>query len=175
MRKNRPSFQFYPADFLADENVRLMNNQARGCYIMLLCHCWREGSIPSDIEELAALCGEDVEAMRVMWSRVGKCFTPKTKMNGRLVQRRLLKEKRKQDEYHKRKSDAGKKGAKARWDKELEQPKENDTANGSAIDVPMAKNCSSASTSASASSSSASSTARNKLFINAEDDDGRPR
>jgi hypothetical protein len=34
-----PAFQFYPKDFLTDENVRVMSLQERGAYITLLCLC----------------------------------------------------------------------------------------------------------------------------------------
>ena len=44
--KNPPSFQFYPQDFLADLNVRDMNDKELGMYIKLLCHCWIEDGLP---------------------------------------------------------------------------------------------------------------------------------
>lgn len=34
-----PAFQFYAAEFLADENVVLMTNQEVGCYIKLMAYC----------------------------------------------------------------------------------------------------------------------------------------
>ena len=52
-----PAFQFYAAEFLADENVVLMTNQELGCYMKLMCYCWREGSIPSEIPKIAKCVG----------------------------------------------------------------------------------------------------------------------
>ena len=69
-----PAFQFYPAEFLADENVVLMSNQELGCYVKLMCYCWREGSIPSDVQKIARLCGEDGLAMAELWTAIRPCF-----------------------------------------------------------------------------------------------------
>jgi hypothetical protein len=55
MAERAPSFQFYPKDFLTDERVRLMSYAERGIYITLLCHCWLEGSLPSDAKLLTKL------------------------------------------------------------------------------------------------------------------------
>ena len=174
MSKKRPSFQFYPADFLADENVTLMSNQALGCYIRLLCYCWREGSIPSAIEDLAGLCSEEIDAMQLLWPRLEKCFVKQRGKHGRLAHPRLKVERKKQDEYSKLKSEAGKKGAKSRWDKEIRNPEENGTchasANGGATNVPMAKNGSSSSTSASVSSSASTPSTSSSLDADAPSD-----
>lgn len=72
--KSSPAFQFYPADFLADETVALMPLAARGAYITLLCYCWREGSIPTDMNRLGRLCGIDGSAMAQLWEDIYKCF-----------------------------------------------------------------------------------------------------
>jgi putative transposase len=40
-----PAFQFYAADWLADEAVSVMGLEEEGAYIRALCYCWREGSI----------------------------------------------------------------------------------------------------------------------------------
>jgi len=53
-----PAFQFYAAEWLADENVRLMTLEETGAYIDALAICWREGSIPACPEMLARLIGK---------------------------------------------------------------------------------------------------------------------
>lgn len=107
-----PAFQFYPADFLADENVVLMSNREVGCYIKLMCYCWRQGSIPKDVTAIARLCGEDEISMVNLWPQISKCFTP----NGeRHIHKRLEKERQKQISHRRERSESGKRGAAKRW------------------------------------------------------------
>lgn len=139
MKKSPPAFQFYPADFLSDEHVVLMSNQELGCYIKLLCYCWREGSVPSDIPRIARLCGESVDAMALLWSAIGSCFIELDSKPGRLINPRLDKERKKQEEYRKERSESGRKGAISRWSGK----------NGSAMAKHMAQNSSLSSSSSS--------------------------
>jgi uncharacterized protein YdaU (DUF1376 family) len=127
-----PSFQFYPADFLSDENVVMMSNRELGCYMKLMCYCWREGSIPADMNKIARLCGEDGSAMADLWTAISGCFDTAENDASRLVHFRLEKERNKQTEYKKERSDSGRKGAESRWGKASK-------ANGSAIAQPLAE------------------------------------
>jgi uncharacterized protein YdaU (DUF1376 family) len=134
-----PAFQFYPSEFLADENVAMMSNREVGCYIKLLCYCWREGSIPSEIEKIAKLCGEDSSAMAQLWLSLSSCFSSAITSHGsaidshpRLINKRLEIERKKQEEHRKERSESGSRGAKSRWSKELSN-------HGSAIAQPMAQ------------------------------------
>lgn len=117
--KELPFFQFYPSDFLVDENVILMTNRAIGCYIKLLSHCWLEGSVPSDYERMSILCGESEDDMEEIFEMyLAACF--KQNGNRRLTNPRLEKERNKIEQVRKLKSEAGKRGMKARWDKGLD-------------------------------------------------------
>jgi uncharacterized protein YdaU (DUF1376 family) len=123
------AFQFYPADFLSDENVVLMSNVEVGCYIKLLCFCWKQGSIPANIDLISRLCNEPYEKMAELWPSIEPCFH-----NGqpdRLIHPRLEIERKKQENFSKERSESGKKGAKKRW--------ENKDKDGSAIQQPLAK------------------------------------
>lgn len=144
----KPAFQFYPADFLSDESVVLMSNRELGCYIKLICYCWREGSIPASTDHIAKLCGEDGSAMIELWQNVSPCFEQSPANPSRLVHPRLVQELEKQEKHSKERAEAGSKGAKSRWDKEKIS---DSSANGSAIKEPMAKNGSSSSFSSSSS------------------------
>lgn len=144
-----PAFQFYAAEFLADENVALMSNQEIGCYIKLICFCWREGSIPSDIAKIARLCGEDSSAMALLWVSIKPCFGEADGSPDRLVHKRLQAEREKQLAFKAERSAAGKRGAESRWNKARQD-------DGSAIAKPLAKH-------ASSSSSSSSSTIKNNM------------
>lgn len=124
-----PAFLFYPSDFISDENVGLMTNQEIGCYIKLLCYCWREGSIPDDISKIARLCGEKKDVMAQLWLAISPCFNAQENEQGRLVNSRLIKERNKQVERRKERSESGRKGAVTRWYRD----------NGSANEQPKAK------------------------------------
>ena len=151
-----PAFQFYPSDFLSDENVALMTNQEVGCYIKLLCYCWKEGSVPSDIKKLARLCGEPEELMAELWVSLKPCFKivnddgvergdgSAMLSHSRAINMRLDKERKKQEAHRKERSKSGQKGAKARWGK---GKKKDSSAMAKPIAKPMAKNGSSSSSS----------------------------
>ena len=120
MTDKRPAFQWYPKDYLTDENVLPMTLEEEGAYRRLIDYCWLHGSIPNDPKRMAPLCKCDSAHMEELWPAIEPCFRL---MNGdakRLVHPRLLKERKKQDEYRKKKSDAGKIGAEKRWGKDGE-------------------------------------------------------
>ena len=139
MAMKSPAFQFYPADFLSDEHVVLMSNQEIGCYIKLMCYCWREGSIPADIGRISRLCGEDVTAMAELWLAIGSCFASANGDPARLIHPRLEKEREKQSEHKKERSESGKKGAEARWGKGFQGYPQGTKNDSSAMAEPMAE------------------------------------
>jgi uncharacterized protein YdaU (DUF1376 family) len=120
--KNSPAFQFYPTEFLGDQNVALMSNEEIGCYIKLLCHCWTEGSIPSEMNKISKLCGVDKSVMAQLWLAIEPCFTFDDKTN-RLFHKRLLREREKQIAHRMERSQSGKKGAVLRWQNEKSRNK----------------------------------------------------
>lgn len=134
-----PAFQFYPADYLSDMKVRMLSWASRGLYMDLLCYCWREGWIPSDSSAIAQLCHcHDLAIVEPCLS----LFDSHPDDPKKLIHKRLDFERNKQLGHSNERSNAGKKGAKARWDK-------GKRADGSAIILPMAKNSSSSSSSSS--------------------------
>lgn len=136
-----PAFQFYPSDFLSDENVVLMNNAEVGCYIKLLCFCWKQGSIPGDVVKLAKLCNEESDSMAQLWTAIKPCFQ-NGDIDGRLVHQRLKRERQKQDDFRQERSESGKKGADIRWKK-----KKGGSGIAQPLPEPLAKNGSSSSSS----------------------------
>ena len=92
--KKSPAFQFYPKDFLSDEKQIRMSLAAVGIYMRLLCHCWNEGSLPSDAPALARLSGATTRQLRALWPSISPCF--QTTPDGRLVNARLNRERTKQ-------------------------------------------------------------------------------
>ncbi len=105
-----PAFQFYAAEYLADEHVQLMTLEEEGAYIRLLSFCWREGSIPSDLNALSRLCKGGSTTMLAM---VLKRFQPSD--NGeRLIHPRLETERLKQQEWRAKSAQGGKASARKR-------------------------------------------------------------
>lgn len=148
-----PAFQFYAAEYLADEHVQLMTLEEEGIYIRMLSYCWREGSVPSDMALLSRLCkNAPIEALKVVIPR----FAIHPEKPDRLIHLRLEKERKSLAEFHERKSKAGKTGAKTRWSKG------DSTANGSAIRLPLAESGSLPLANDSSSSSSATSSSKKK-------------
>lgn len=136
-----PAFQFYAADYLADEHVQVMTLEQEGIYVRLLSYCWREGSIPADIAMLSRLCkNAPSDSISVVVQR----FEAHPARPDRLVHPRLEAERAKQAEFSENKARAGRKGARQRWGPPV--PKRKD---GRAIGLPLAKNSSSSSFSSS--------------------------
>jgi uncharacterized protein YdaU (DUF1376 family) len=109
-----PAFQFYPKDFLSDGNVSGMALAERGAYITLLCFCWTDGSLPTDVGRLATMCGAPLKAFTATWPAVRACFH---EQDGRYVNPRLDLERQKQAEHRGQQSQRGAKGADGRWRK----------------------------------------------------------
>jgi uncharacterized protein YdaU (DUF1376 family) len=89
----RPWFPFYVADFLLDEVVALAEPEVLGIYIRLLCHQWREGSIPSNHEHLARITRCRRSVLERSWPQLSKKFEPDD--GERLFNRRLDDERKK--------------------------------------------------------------------------------
>jgi len=106
-----PAFQFYAAEYLADENVALMTLEEEGAYIRAIAYCWREGSIPADYELLARLLkGASSNIVRV----VAKCFNQHPSDPSRLVHKRLESEREKQRVWREKSSTGGKRSGESR-------------------------------------------------------------
>jgi uncharacterized protein YdaU (DUF1376 family) len=108
-----PAFQFYAAEYLADENVQLMTLEEEGCYIRMLAYCWREGSIPADHKLLSRLCKNACEEVL---TNVERRFE---KQGTRLIHLRLELERKKQKNFNKKQRLAGIASGKARRQKKL--------------------------------------------------------
>jgi uncharacterized protein YdaU (DUF1376 family) len=114
-----PAFQFYPKDFLSDEKQIRMSLAAVGIYMRLLCHCWNEGSLPSDAPALARLSGATTRQLRALWPSISPCF--QTTEDGRLVNRRLELERAKQITF--RSTQQQRSAARWRSDQKAKAPK----------------------------------------------------
>lgn len=104
--KAPPAFQFYAADYLADEQVQLMSLEEEGVYIRLLAYCWREGSIPADPAKLSAMCKG---ASATLITVVKGCFNQHPERADRMVHLRLEVERQKQARWREKSAEGGKK------------------------------------------------------------------
>ncbi len=114
-REPSPAFQFYPQDFLSDHNVIAMNAEAKGVYIVLLCHCWIAGSIPSDQAQIQRIAGWEPHPCRRhlagqwdrIWQRIGHCFGESPANKNALIHPRIERERQKQARFRALKRNAG--------------------------------------------------------------------
>jgi uncharacterized protein YdaU (DUF1376 family) len=166
MSELSPAFQFYPDDWLSSASVTLLSRSQEGDYIRLLCYCWREGSIPNDAAKLATLVGKGATEQEM--AQLLNLFEIDKKDSTRLIHSRLDRERKKQKKHRKERSLSGAKGAKSRWRKDKQQENSDGSAigsaNGSAINQPMAKNGSSSPSSSSSSSTENTHTVRRVNF-----------
>jgi uncharacterized protein YdaU (DUF1376 family) len=109
-QRKAPAFQFYAADYLADESVQVMSVEEEGCFIRLLAYCWREGSIPADEDQLSRLC----KGSNAYQTVIKRCFFPDPKNPSRLINQRLKIEAKKQEEFRKSKQRGGINSGKSR-------------------------------------------------------------
>jgi uncharacterized protein YdaU (DUF1376 family) len=169
----RPSFQYYPGDFLSSPDVSTFTAAEVGGYWLLLSYAWQneDCGLPDNDEVLARLSRLNEDWFGENGQRVRSKFRAN---EGRLYNLRLLEERAKQDDHRAKQSESGRRGAEKRWGKERrEQPRDGDHAgdgnpngvatekddfdgvamgspsdlDGNPIDSPMAKNSSSSSTS----------------------------
>lgn len=110
----QPWYPWYARDFAADEPVLLMTLEAEGAYRRLLDHQWLHGSIPDDLKQLGVICKNTPPArMKKLWSAIRPCFAESEP--GRLVNPKLERVREEQEEFHERRSRAGRKGNAKRW------------------------------------------------------------
>lgn len=101
-----PAFQFYVQDFMV--GTAHFSAEETGAYIRLLCYQWDNGSIENEEKIIKKITGVSVKKIE----KVIKKFSIK---DGFLKNIRLEKERKKQIELRKRRSDAGKKGNEVKY------------------------------------------------------------
>lgn len=126
MYQTTPAFQFYPKDFL--EGTAHMSNAEAGAYIRLMSHQWLKDGLVDDRTTLIRFCNGDEQGLEVALEKFKK------QKNGKLKNKRLETVKKNQKKYKKKQQESGKKGAKNRWDKSLNDRE----INSNPISKPMA-------------------------------------
>lgn len=108
-RTTSPAFQFYPESWFSSSKVTSMSHTERGIYIDLLARCWLDNGLPTDVRKIAALVHIPGARFQRIWSEgaLHECFVEK---NGKLVNPRQERERKKQSEFQRRQSDNAKSG-----------------------------------------------------------------
>ena len=120
MNDNRaPAFQFYAKDWL-DWKVLRMSDAAQGVYIRLLAHMWKDSpdqcSLPDNDKEIAKVIGKNPRTWSKLRAEIQKVGDPLLLAEeGRLISKRLRKEKQEMDLYREGRRKAGIAGAEKRW------------------------------------------------------------
>lgn len=112
-----PAFQFYPNEWLGSTHIMLMNPAEEGAYIRLLAIAWNseDCSLPDDDNQLAILSRLNEGWFNGSSTKVRACFFSRNK---KLFNQRLLKERKKQEEWKEKCRVGGIKSGKSRRLKE---------------------------------------------------------
>lgn len=107
-----PAFSFYPKDFLSSPKVQAMTVEEVGAYCLLLFSAWigeDQGYLPADDDLLRRICRMSKEQWTVARGLVLACW--ERDEAGRLYNKRLLKELRRQETH----SAKQRENARKRW------------------------------------------------------------
>lgn len=72
-----PYFPLYAANFLASKPFRLMTIEERGLWITIQMECWVNGSVPSDLKDLAQYLGVSHDAVQRSFTQKQLSFLQK--------------------------------------------------------------------------------------------------
>jgi uncharacterized protein YdaU (DUF1376 family) len=125
MAETPPAFLFYVDDFAA--GTADMAPNSIGIYVRCLCHQWGKGFVPNDKAKVARLSGATIAEVETAWPELVEKFVEIEP--GKLINERLESERQKLLAKRESRSEAGKRGAAARWG----DGNANGEANGSAI------------------------------------------
>lgn len=107
-----PAFQLYARDWLSGD-ARMMSHAEKGVFIDLLCFAWLEEGLPADPERLARVVGLSGRDFEKLWPAIAPNFTADDE--GRLRNPRQEVYRAELKAFKDERSEAGKRGAAARW------------------------------------------------------------
>jgi uncharacterized protein YdaU (DUF1376 family) len=115
-----PAFQFYAGDWISDPNRMKLSLEEQGAYVLLYCHCWRGYKIPFDYEVMSRMLNCRTEKIEKIYPKIKHLFEEKKDKDGIIYLYCIqAEEERKEQAVNRRKrSVAGKLGAKKRWSEE---------------------------------------------------------
>jgi uncharacterized protein YdaU (DUF1376 family) len=110
MSRNDTWMPLYIGDYLAD--TMHLSGAQHGAYLLLLMHYWRNGPLPTDHAELAAIARFDSRSWKAVAAPVLRFFIAK---DGQLHQKRMDAELERWAQISGKRREAGKAGAEAKW------------------------------------------------------------
>ena len=119
-----PAFQFYANDWISDPSRMKLSLEEQGAYVLLYCHCWRGFKIPFDYEVLSRMTNCRIDKIEKIYQKIKHLFIEIKEKDGQLflLCNQAEEERKEQAKNRKKRSLAGKLGAKKRWSEEtLEQ------------------------------------------------------
>jgi len=92
--------------------------ESQGAYLLLFCHCWISKVIEFDFEIMSKMCNCRLEKIQKIWPTISHMFEKRVIDNkDYLICTEAEEERREQALNRKKRSNAGKKGADALWNK----------------------------------------------------------
>jgi uncharacterized protein YdaU (DUF1376 family) len=115
-----PAFQFYAGDWISDPNRMKLSLEEQGAYVLLYCHCWRGYKIPFDYEVMSRMLNCRTEKIEKIYPKIKDLFEEKKDKDGitYLYCIQAEEERKEQAKNRRKRSVAGKLGAKKRWSDE---------------------------------------------------------
>jgi len=115
-----PAFQFYANDWISDPNRMKLSLEEQGAYVLLYCHCWRGFKVPKDFEVLSRMLNCRTEKIEKLYPKIKHLFEEKKDKDNvvYLYCIQAEEERKEQAKNRKKRSIAGKLGAKKRWSDE---------------------------------------------------------
>jgi len=155
MSNKKPAFLFYPGDWLRDPGVRQLSPREKGVYIDLLIYLFDSGGYVSISEKnlMYALSfrveeGEESKSVDDIFHGVIKKLLESEVIrrteDGRLYNKRILRDLEEKDEISQKRSEAGKLGAQKKWQADGKcygKPMANAMANGWQTDGKPPEGC----------------------------------
>jgi len=108
------SLDWFPLyiDKWTGESVKCLSLRAQGAYMAILCHQFKEGSVPSDVNKLARCIGADPAELAEALEEIRAKFT---EVDGRLVNEPMAQIKAEQEQKNALFKASGVAGANKRW------------------------------------------------------------
>lgn len=115
-QEQSPVFRFYASDWISSPDRMKLSLEQQGAYILLYCYCWRGFEIEYDLEILSRMCNCRMDKIEKLFPKIEHLFK-KREFNGKTFLVCIeAEEERKEQEYNRKKrSKAGKLGARVRW------------------------------------------------------------
>jgi hypothetical protein len=112
-----PWFKFFPSDWMGDDKTMMMTSEHKGIMIDLLSFQWVNNYVPKDPKACSAIVrNSNIEAIEFV---LNLCFTGSTS-NAKCHSKKLKCQQTEQAKRHDTNVANGKKGAKSRYDNDLE-------------------------------------------------------